>query len=119
MSRVVALLACVAVCAAGVVTASSGAEGERSHAEPCEPLQTIQGPLGTETVLATDHISCEKATRILKRYDDSVDPEVASTEGKAFFLGDNFRCGVRKVFYESARARCSAGDPMFRIDYGY
>ena len=117
MSRFVSLLALVALFAAGIATVSTAAGGERSHAEPCEPLETIEGPLGFETVLAADFISCDRATRTLKRHDQDVDREVAFTEGGHFRLGD-YRCGVRKVFTESARARCQAGDPMFRIDYG-
>ncbi len=117
MSRFVVFLTCMALCAVGLTTASTAAGGERSHAEKCEPLETIEGPLGFETVLATDFISCERATRTLKKYDGDVDREVAFTEGGHFRLGD-YRCGVRKVFTESARARCQAGDPMFRIDYG-
>lgn len=117
MSRLAALAACVVLCTAGIATVSTAAEGGRSHAEPCEPLKTIQGPLGFETVLAADFISCDRATRTLKRHDQDVDRETAFTQGGHFRLG-NYRCGVRKVFTESARARCQAGDPMFRIDYG-
>ena len=69
----------------------------------------FEGPLGFETVLDTDYVSCAKATRILKKLDDDVDREDAFTEGKSFRLGQNFRCGVRKFFTESARARCSHG----------
>ena len=117
MSRFVFLLACAALCAVCICTAGTAAERGRYDAEPCKPLKTIEGPLGFETVLETDHVTCAKATRILKKFDDDVDPEAAFTEGRSFFLGD-FRCGVRKFFTESAKARCSQGDPMFRIDYG-
>ena len=103
--------------ALSVAVASPAADKGRSHAEPCEPLQTIQGPLGNETVLATDFISCDKATRILKKHDEDIDRDAAFTEGAHFRLGE-YRCGVRKFFTESARARCQNGDPMFRIDYG-
>ena len=117
MSRFVALLACAALCAVCVSSVGTAAEGGLYDAKPCEPLKTIEGPLGFETVLETDGITCAKATRILKKHDDDVDREAAFTEGKSFFLG-NYRCGVRKFFTESAKARCSQGDPMFRIDYG-
>jgi hypothetical protein len=116
MTRFVALVALLTLFVAAVAIPSPGG-GRPSHAEPCEPLETIRGPLGFETVLATDFISCERATRTLKRHDENVDREAAFTEGGHFRLGD-YRCGVRKVFTESARARCQAGDPMFRIDYG-
>jgi len=116
--RLILLLAALSALALGVATAGAGPDDERSHADPCKPLKTIQGPLGNETVLATDFISCERATKILKRHDDDVDPETAFTEGAHFRLG-NWRCGVRKFFTESAKARCQTGDPMFRIDYGY
>jgi hypothetical protein len=111
--RFVALtVALVALVAAAASPASDG-----KSAQPCEPFDTIEGPLGFETVTATDSISCEKATKILKKHDGSVDREDAFTEGEHFQLGD-FRCGVRKFFTESARARCKAGDAKFRIDYG-
>src|SRR5688572_16450941 len=106
MSRFVALLASAALCAVCVTTAGTAAAGGLYDAEPCKPLETIQGPLGLETVLETDHMTCAKATRILKKYDDDVNREAAFTEGRNFRLG-NFRCGVRKVFTESAKARCS------------
>jgi hypothetical protein len=108
-----ALLA--ALCA---VTVSPAAQvAERSDAVSCQPFQTLTGPLGMETVVKAESITCEKATRILKKHDDSVDRDVAFSEGGKFQLG-NYRCGVRKVFTESARARCGNGDRMFRIDYG-
>jgi hypothetical protein len=101
-----------------VATTSPAAVDRHSGAQSCEPFDTIQGPLGNETVTKVDSISCEKATRILKKHDNGVDREAAFTEGEQFRLGRDFLCGVRKVFTESARARCSNGDPTFRIDYG-